>query len=133
MDGSRSGRPGLLREGSWMATTVIPWRRRRESNPGTGICSPLPEPLGHAAKAERHLSRGDTTPKAVAGCPGQPEVVVAAPDCVALVVVVTAVVVVVTGGAVVVVTTVVVVVTPAPVVIALLASGFAAHALTRKL
>jgi hypothetical protein len=24
-------------------------RRRRESNPGTGLCRPLPQPLGHAA------------------------------------------------------------------------------------
>ena len=25
-------------------------RRRRESNPGTGLCRPLPQPLGHAAR-----------------------------------------------------------------------------------
>ena len=26
------------------------WRRRRESNPGTGLCRPLPQPLGHVAR-----------------------------------------------------------------------------------
>ena len=25
------------------------WRRRRESNPCTGLCRPLPKPLGHSA------------------------------------------------------------------------------------
>ncbi len=30
-------------------TSTIAWRRRGESNPCTGLCRPLPEPLGHAA------------------------------------------------------------------------------------
>ena len=29
------------------------WRRRRESNPGTGLCRPLPQPLGHVARWRR--------------------------------------------------------------------------------
>src|SRR5690349_1436064 len=31
------------------ACAVIVTRRRRESNPRTGLCRPLPKPLGHAA------------------------------------------------------------------------------------
>ncbi len=29
-----------------------PWRRRPDSNRGTGLCRPLPKPLGHAAKLD---------------------------------------------------------------------------------
>ena len=32
-----------------------PSRRRRESNPRTGLCRPLPKPLGHSASARRSL------------------------------------------------------------------------------
>jgi hypothetical protein len=34
---------------SWGSTTLNPWRRRPDSNRGTGLCRPLPKPLGHAA------------------------------------------------------------------------------------
>ena len=40
------------------------WRRRRESNPGTGLCRPLPKPLGHAASTppEKLLHRSGVCP-----------------------------------------------------------------------
>ena len=34
------------------------WRRRRESNPCTGLCRPLPKPLGHSAA--RGMPQGHT-------------------------------------------------------------------------
>ncbi len=37
----------------------IPWRRRPESNWGTGLCRPLPKPLGHAARSSILTSRTD--------------------------------------------------------------------------
>ena len=33
------------------------WRRRRESNPCTGLCRPLPEPLGYAAGTRQRTRR----------------------------------------------------------------------------
>src|SRR3954447_22342263 len=51
------------------------WRRRRESNPGTGICSPLPKPLGHAARSGEPYWRacGGATLRASACAPrGRP-------------------------------------------------------------
>ena len=38
------------------------WRRRRESNPGTGLCRPLPKPLGHVARRSLTGQRGATLP-----------------------------------------------------------------------
>src|SRR6202161_1391413 len=35
------------------------WRRRRESNPCTGLCRPLPKPLGHSAARAYGPSRAD--------------------------------------------------------------------------
>jgi hypothetical protein len=43
-DGSRLYIAGCRPDGS-----VTKWRRRRESNPCTGLCRPLPKPLGHSA------------------------------------------------------------------------------------
>ena len=47
-------------------TTVIrsDWRRRRESNPCTGLCRPLPEPLGYAAGTGERTSRSDCAERA---------------------------------------------------------------------
>ena len=38
------------------------WRRRRESNPGTGLCRPLPKPLGHAARKRSPYRRPAARP-----------------------------------------------------------------------
>jgi hypothetical protein len=56
------GQPGILPDTVWSTKTVPDlgfyqvgdWRRRRESNPGTGLCRPLPKPLGHAAATGHH-------------------------------------------------------------------------------
>ena len=37
------------------------WRRRRESNPCTGLCRPLPKPLGHSAT--KAMPQGHTDPQ----------------------------------------------------------------------
>ena len=37
---------------------VFGWRWRRESNPRTGLCRPLPKPLGHATKGKITLVGG---------------------------------------------------------------------------
>ena len=39
-------------------------RRRRESNPCTGLCRPLPEPLGYAAGTGERTSRSDYVERA---------------------------------------------------------------------
>src|ERR1700722_11523411 len=46
-------------------------RRRRESNPCTGLCRPLPKPLGHSA-AQEQASRTAVTPprRGFRGIPG---------------------------------------------------------------
>ena len=36
------------------------WRPRAESNRRTGLCRPLPKPLGHAATRDRTLPIGST-------------------------------------------------------------------------
>src|ERR1700722_18221437 len=41
-----------------------PWRRRAESNRRTGLCRPLPKPLGHAA-----VSRHERAASLTAGVP----------------------------------------------------------------
>ena len=49
------------------------WRRRRESNPGTGLCRPLPQPLGHVAlpgdcrdeRRRRYRTAAAPTPKSL--------------------------------------------------------------------
>ena len=52
---SRTGEPGLTRVIAGQTrfpghATTGRERRRRESNPGRGLCRPLPEPLGHVAR-----------------------------------------------------------------------------------
>ena len=37
----------------------LQWRRRRESNPCTGLCRPLPKPLGHSATKGMPLGHQD--------------------------------------------------------------------------
>ena len=44
-------------------------RRRRESNPCTGLCRPLPKPLGHSAAG---ASFGGGRPAASQGCGASP-------------------------------------------------------------
>ena len=46
------------------------WRRRAESNRCAGICSPLPKPLGHAAKACIFVRASRITPDHPPGGPG---------------------------------------------------------------
>src|SRR3954454_9055136 len=40
------------------------WRRRWESNPCTGLCRPLPEPLGHVA-VSGHVAVTRTRPETI--------------------------------------------------------------------
>ena len=47
--------------GDWEVHTSESWRRRRESNPGTGLCRPLPKPLGHVASCPRFLGSEQST------------------------------------------------------------------------
>jgi hypothetical protein len=43
------GHASARRAGCRPDGSVTMWRRRRESNPCTGLCRPLPKPLGHSA------------------------------------------------------------------------------------
>jgi len=55
----RGGGPDFYEE-SWLASTRTPWRPRAESNRRTGLCRPLPKPLGHAATDDRAAPIGST-------------------------------------------------------------------------
>src|SRR3954451_2410223 len=62
-----------LRWGRRRAKGANGWRRRWESNPCTGLCRPLPEPLGHVAvsgHAAVTRTRCVTIPDDQLGTPG---------------------------------------------------------------